>query len=112
MEGSASSGGGKMRRSIVEFWDLFGNAIILGVTGASLQCLRGPWRGWKNFLLSNATAAFSSIICMSILPQYLPGIVSEGIAGMIGYSGGTLIDAVIDRARREIETRDLGDGGK
>lgn len=96
-----------MRRSIVEFWDSFGNAIILGVAGASLQCLRGPWRGWKNFLLSNATAAFASIICMSILPQYMPGIVSEGIAGMIGYSGGTLIDAIIDRLRNEIESREL-----
>lgn len=96
-----------MQKTFVEFWDLFGNAIILGCVGASLQCLRGPWRGWRNFLLSNATAAFCSIVCMSILPQYMPPIVSEGIAGMIGYSGGTLVDAIIDRLRREIETHEL-----
>lgn len=107
MDGSAERGGGRMHKTIAELWDTFGWPVMLGCLGASVQCLKGPWKGWKNFLISNLSAAFSVIVCMSILPHYMPFDVAAGISGIVGYSGGTLIDAVLDRARREIETRDV-----
>ena len=32
--------------------------------------------------------------------------VSAGVAGIVGYSGGSLIDALLARAKKEIETRE------
>ena len=97
-----------MRRTVIDLWDAFGWPVLLACLGASVQCLKGPWRGWKNLLVSNAMAAFSAIVCMSILPHYVPFDVAAGITGIVGYSGGTLIGAILDRAKREIETRDVG----
>lgn len=96
-----------MRKAMIEIWNGYGWPVLLACAGACIQCVRGEWRGWKNLLISNAMAAFSAIVCMSILPHYVPHDVAAGIAGIVGYSGGTLIDAVLDRARREIETREI-----
>ena len=85
-------------------------ALVLAMFGATLQCLRGPWKGWNNFLISNAMAAFSAVVCMSILPQYMPFEVAAGLTGIVGYSGGTLIDAVLERLKKEIETHKIGGG--
>lgn len=82
-------------------------ALVLACFGATLQCLRGPWRGWKNFIVSNAMAAFSAVVAMSILPQYMPYEVAAGVTGIIGYSGGTLVDALLERIKREIETKEF-----
>lgn len=95
-----------MRQTIIDLVESYGGPMLLALFGASLQCLRAPWRGWKNFLLSNAMAAFSCIICMSVLPHYMPYDVAAAIAGIAGYSGGTLIDAILDRVIRDIQTRD------
>lgn len=84
----------------------FGGPIALAMLGATIQCLKGEWHGWKNFIISNAMAAFGAVVVMSILPHYVPLDVSAGVAGIVGYSGGSLIDAVLVRARKEIETRE------
>ena len=97
-----------MKKTIIELCNAYCWPIAIACMGASIQCLRGPWRGWKNLLVSNAMAAFSAIVCMSILPHYVPFDVAAGITGIVGYSGGTLIDAILDRVRREIETREPG----
>lgn len=97
-----------MRKTMVELCNAYGWPVSLACAGACIQCLRGEWRGWKNLLISNAMAAFSAIVCMSILPYYVPHDVAAGIAGIVGYSGATLIDAVIDRLKSEIETRNEG----
>ena len=78
--------------------------LALAMAGATVQCLRGPWRGWRNFLVSNATAAFGGVCVMLILPHYVDYDVAAGLAGIVGYSGGSLIDAMLDRAKREIES--------
>ena len=96
-----------MKKALYDWADPTIVALVLAMFGATLQCLRS-WKGWKNFLISNAMAAFSAVICMSILPQYLPFEVSAGLTGIVGYSGGTLIDAVLDRLKKEIETRKIG----
>lgn len=95
-------------KGLLEWLDQNLIALALACFGASVQCLRGTWHGWANFLISNLMAAFSAIICMLILPHYLDFELSAGITGIVGYSGGTLIDALLDRMRREIETRKIG----
>ena len=99
-----------MRDTIMDWINKFGGAVLLACIGATLQCVRGEWHGWKNFVVSNAMAAFGAVIVMSILPNYVPTDVSAGVAGIVGYSGGSLIDAVLVRARKEIE--ETGKGGE
>lgn len=84
--------------------------LALACLGASLQCLRGEWRGWKNFIISNMMAAFSAIICMSILPHYVNFDVAAGVTGIVGYSGGSLIDSILARIHHEIRTREPAGG--
>lgn len=77
--------------------------VGVAVTGATLQSLKGRWRGWKNFLLSNATAGFGAFL-VGIAFQDLG--LSQGwafmLAGMIGYSGGSLMDEVLGVAKQRI----------
>ena len=94
-----------MRDTILDWINKFGGPIALACLGATLQCVRGEWHGWRNFVVSNAMAAFSAVIVMSILPHYVPMDVAAGAAGIVGYSGGSLIDAVLVRARKEIEEK-------
>ena len=91
---------------ITDWLHRFGGPIVLACVGATVQCFRGEWHGWKNFVVSNAAAAFGAVVVMSILPHYVPTDVAAGVAGIVGYSGGSLIDAVLVRARKEIEDGD------
>ena len=91
-----------MLDQITDWLHRFGGPILLACLGATVQCLRGEWHGMKNFVVSNMAAAFGAIIVMSILPHYCPADVAAGVAGIVGYSGGSLIDAVLVRAKREI----------
>ena len=98
-----------MRDTILEWINKFAWPIVLAMLGATVQCLRGEWHGWRNFVVSNMAAAFGAIVVMSILPHYCPTDVAAGVAGIVGYSGGSLIDAVLVRAKKEIES---GNGGE
>lgn len=103
--------GGNIITAITEWLREYGGPVLLACAGATVQCMRGPWRGWRNLLISNATAAFGGCVCMLILPHYVPADVAAGVAGIVGYSGGSLIDALIDRTRREI-SEGSGPGGR
>lgn len=95
-------------KTILDLADVYFWPLVLGALGATVQCLRGRWLGWKNFIASQLTAAFIVIVGMSILPQYVPYDVAAGISGFCAYSGGTLIDAIMERLKKEIETREVG----
>lgn len=95
-------------KTILELADVYFWPLVLGALGATVQCLRGRWLGWRNFLITQLTAAFSVIVGMSILPQYVPYDVAAGISGVMAYSGGVLIDALLERLKTEIETREVG----
>lgn len=77
--------------------------IIVACSGATLQSLKGRWRGWKNFFLSNLTAGFGAFL-VGIAFKDLG--LTEGwafiLSGMIGYSGGTLMDNVLETAKTKI----------
>lgn len=99
--------GGKRMKSLIELCDVYFWPLVLGALGAAVQCLRGRWLGWWNFLISQLTAAFGVIVSMSILPHYMPYSVACGISGFVAYSGGTIIDALLERLKKEIETREV-----
>lgn len=92
-----------MRRTILELIDFFAWPIGVALIGANVQSLKGPWKGWRVFIAANLAAAFSAIVCMSILPEYVSYDFSVGISGIMAYSGGTLIDAVVERMCKEIK---------
>lgn len=104
-------GSGEITAAIASWLREFGGPALLSCAGATVQCLRGPWRGWRNLLISNAAAAFGGVVCMLVLPHYVPADVAAGVAGIVGYSGGSLIDAVIDRVRRDLSGAGGGQGG-
>jgi len=89
-----------MERSMTNLFDQAKEFLpMIGVAclGAVLQCFHGKWQGWKNFFISVATAGFGACL-VGVLFRGMG--ISEDIAfffsGMIGYSGGRLVDNMLD----------------
>ena len=76
-----------------------GTALV----GCILQALKGRWLGWKNFAVSAASAGFGAWLVFSLTPDVL----SEGwgvfASGMIGYSGGSLVDVALAAFSHKVE---------
>jgi len=77
--------------------------VIVGMAGAALQCFK-RWQGWKNFLLSVATSGFGALLVGELARgMSWPGGIAFFVAGMIGYSGGSLVDSFLERTEARIE---------
>jgi len=92
-----------------DFWTgLAASVPFLGtaLAGCILQALKGRWQGWRNFTLSAASAGFGSWLVF----QLVPDVLSQGwgifASGMIGYSGGKLVDVALAAFTRKVETLD------
>lgn len=71
--------------------------IAVAVFGAGLQSFHGKWRGWKNFFLSLATAGFGAcLVGVLFRGMGISTDIAFFLSGMIGYSGGSLVDNLLD----------------
>lgn len=71
--------------------------VAVAVFGAGLQSFHGKWRGWKNFFLSLATAGFGAcLVGVLFRGMGISTDIAFFLSGMIGYSGGSLVDNLLD----------------
>lgn len=71
--------------------------VAIAVFGAGLQSFHGKWRGWKNFFLSIATAGFGAcLVGVLFRGMGISTDIAFFLSGMIGYSGGSLVDNLLD----------------
>ena len=89
------------------FWEDAAKAIPyvgIATVGSAIQALKGEWRGWKNFFLSVFSAGFGSfVIGMSASDMGISPGWAYFIAGMIGYSGGKLVDECLSMTTSKLE---------
>ena len=77
--------------------------IGVAAVGCSIQCFK-DWQGWRNFIASNLTACFGAfLVGMMSQDVGLSQGFAYGLCGMIGYSGGRLVDEAMGIAKRKIE---------
>ena len=80
--------------------------VGVAMVGAFLQALHGPWKGWKSFAVSAATAGFCAYIVDFLFRAWgVPDGVNVFAAGMIGWSGGSLMDHFYLILKRKLEER-------
>lgn len=95
-----------------DFWTgLAASVPFLGtaLAGSVLQSLKGRWLGWKNFVLSAASAGFGAWIVLNLVPDVLSQGWGIFASGMIGYSGGSLVDVALAAFTRRTEKVVSGD---
>lgn len=81
---------------------------VLGVMASIVRHARYGWKGVRHFVAGILTSVFTSVITGLLLDMYdLPASVVMAIVGMSAYSGGTLLDAILWRADKEIRTAKL-----
>lgn len=83
--------------------------IGTALAGSVLQSLKGRWLGWKNFVLSAASAGFGAWIVLNLVPDVLSQGWGIFASGMIGYSGGSLVDVALAAFTRRTEKVVSGD---
>ena len=67
--------------------------VGVAVMGAVIRSLRGEWPGWRNFAASVLTAGFGAfVIGLAADDLGLSSGWAFFLSGMIGYSGGRLVD--------------------
>lgn len=77
--------------------------MVIAFFGVIARACRFGWQGFGQFCAASVVAAFSGVICSLALHDLG---VSEGIvaavAGIAGYSGGAVLDALLGGAIRKI----------
>lgn len=88
--------------------------IVVAMFGALLQTIRGKWPGWRNFLYSELAAGFGAFIAGELFHALnLPYGIIVFVAGMIGWSGGELVDLFLSATKEKIvHDGDAEDGEK
>ena len=95
-----------------DFWTgLAASVSFLGtaLAGCILQALTGRWMGWRNFTLSAASAGFGSWLVFQLVPDVLSQGIGVIACGMVGYSGGSLVDVALAAFTRRTEKVVSGD---
>lgn len=72
--------------------------------GALLQQLKTGWKGWRNFVVSNLSGAFGAWIVYCLVGDIFSPGWGQAVSGMVGYSGGTLVDVALEVAKQNIES--------
>lgn len=103
---SRRSGNGKMD-SMENLTDhLMAATPFIGTAlfGALLQQLKTGWKGWRNFVVSNLSGAFGAWIVYCLVGDLFSPGWGQAVSGMVGYSGGTLVDVALEVAKQNIES--------
>lgn len=75
------------------------------LAGCLLQALKARWQGWKNFCVSAFSAGFGAWLVYWLVGS---DAMSSGMgmfaSGMVGYSGGALVDVAFAIFSKQVET--------
>ena len=71
--------------------------------GCIIQAIKHEWPGWKNFTASALSAGFGAWMVFQFVGDALTPQWGIFASGMVGYSGGTLVDVALTVARKYIE---------
>ena len=87
---------------------LVGAAPFIGTAlmGCILQAMKGRWQGWRNFIVSAASAGFGAWLVYQLVGDILTPGWGHIASGMIGYSGGALVDVMLAVFTRKVEKMD------
>ena len=84
----------------------FAPFLSTALIGCVLQALKGRWLGWKNFIVSAGCAGFGAWLVFQLTGEVLSEAWGQFAAGMVGYSGGTLVDVALASFTRKVEKLD------
>jgi hypothetical protein len=77
--------------------------IATSLFGCIIQAIKHEWPGWKNFTASALSAGFGAWLVFQFVGDALTPQWGIFASGMVGYSGGTLVDVALTVARKYIE---------
>ena len=72
--------------------------------GCLIQAIKHEWPGWKNFAASALSAGFGAWIVAQFVGDALSPQWGIFASGMVGYSGGTLVDVALTVAKKYVES--------
>lgn len=101
------SGSGRKMESMEKLTEqLSAVAPFIGtaLAGCLLQALKTRWQGWKNFAASAASAGFGAWLVFQLVDDVLSTGWGIFASGMIGYSGGSLVDVALAAFSRKADT--------
>ena len=104
---SRRSGNGRKMESMKEFGEqMTAAAPFIGTVlfGCLLQAFKHEWPGWKNFTASALSAGFGAWLVFQFVGDSLSPGWGIFASGMIGYSGGTLVDVALVVFRQYVES--------
>lgn len=79
--------------------------------GCLLQAFKSPrWPGWRNFAASAMSAGFGAWLVFQLVGDVLSPGWGHIASGMIGYSGGALVDVMLAVFTRKVEKLDIPAG--
>ena len=78
--------------------------IATSLFGCLTQALKNEWPGWKNFTASALSAGFGAWIVAQFVGDALSPQWGIFASGMVGYSGGTLVDVALTVAKKYVES--------
>jgi len=83
--------------------------MVIAFFGVIARACRFGWQGFGQFCAASVVAAFSGVICSLALHDLgvSDGIVAA-VAGIAGYSGGAVLDALLGGAIRKIHRHASG----
>lgn len=91
---------------ITEHLHAFAPFLGTAMVGCVLQALKGRWLGWRNFVVSAASAGFGAWMVYQLTGEVLSEAWGHIAAGMVGYSGGSLVDVALASFTRKVEKLD------
>ena len=92
----------KMTEHMVAAAPFVGTALF----GCLLQALKTGWQGWRNFVVSCLSAAFGAWIVYCLVGELFSPGWGQAVSGMVGYSGGKLVDVALSAFTRRVEKLD------
>lgn len=83
-------------------WPYIGIALLGGVARAA----RFGVHSVRQFLCGLLCSGISGLLCiLALYGQDIPAPMAGAIVGMVGYSGGSILDAVLGMIKRWIESK-------
>lgn len=106
---SGRSEAGQKMESMKEFSEqLQAAAPFVGTAlfGCLLQTFKSRWQGWKNFAASALSAGFGAWLVSGLVGDVMSPGWGIFASGMVGYSGGTLVDVALSAFTHKVEHMD------
>ena len=78
--------------------------ICVALAGTLVQVMHGKWPGWRNLIASMSTAGFGALLIGFVTQSLdIPDGITYFLSGMMGYSGGSLVDRLLEATERRVE---------